>query len=164
MFQRASGPWLPVPCQWWPRAARLGQSTDSSLPVRSLPRRRLGAEGGARQPESSTGVLYRVRGARSIVTRNADHARAQAAFGNLRGYNKSILETLAIYLRVLLNKSTHKLRLKHGVIYGGPLSHVKRTQVRKLHPRLRAGNSSLNFISKSKMTVMAHIFVTLACY
>ena len=105
-----------------------------------------------------------MRGARSIVTRNADHARAQAAFGNLRGYNKSILETLAIYLRVLLNKSTHKLRLKHGVIYGGPLSHVKKTQVRKSHPRLRAGNSSLNFIPKSKMTVMAHIFVTLACY
>lgn len=73
--------------------------------LRSLPRRRLGAEGGARQPESSTGVLYRVRGARSIVTRNADHARAQAAFGNLRGYNKSILETLAIYLRVLLTRA-----------------------------------------------------------
>ena len=84
MFRRASGPWLP---EWWLRAARLG------------------AEGGARQPESSTGVLYRVRGARSIVTRNADHARAQAAFGNLRGYNKSILETLAIYLRVLLTRA-----------------------------------------------------------
>ena len=92
MFRRASGPWLP---EWWLRAARLGQSTDSD----SEP------EGGARQPESSTGVLYRVRGARSIVTRNADHARAQAAFGNLRGYNKSILETLAIYLRVLLTRA-----------------------------------------------------------
>ena len=102
MFGRASGPWLP---EWWLRAARLGQSTDSDSGLRSLPRRRLGAEGGARQPESSTGVLYRVRGARSIVTRNADHARAQAAFGNLRGYNKSILETLAIYLRVLLTRA-----------------------------------------------------------
>jgi len=26
MFRRASGPWLP---EWWLRAARLGQSTDS---------------------------------------------------------------------------------------------------------------------------------------
>ena len=46
MFRRASGPWLPVPCQWWPRAARLGQSTDSEPEVAGepdetpLPRRR----------------------------------------------------------------------------------------------------------------------------